>query len=102
MPAAAFSAPAAVLLVLLPPPAVRAALPAGWLARLAELQGQLGAAVRVLTIDEATHPTVVRSFGAPPLPACVLMRQGVELWRQTGLPSADTLHTVLLAAAPLS
>ena len=73
----------AVLLVLLP----LGAGPAEAVA-LAAVQQQLGAAVRVLAIDEASHPAVVRSFGAPALPACVLVRQGVELWRQPGLPNA--------------
>jgi fructose-1,6-bisphosphatase/inositol monophosphatase family enzyme len=81
---------AAVLLVLLPLGAGTAAT-----AALAALQQQLGAAVRVLAIDEASHPAVVRSFGAPALPACVLVRQGVELWRQPGLPAADAVAGLL-------
>ena len=81
---------AAVLLVLLPPGAGAAATDA-----LAALQQQLGATVRVLAIEEATHPAVVRSFGPPALPACVLVRQGVELWRQPGLPDADAVAGLL-------
>jgi hypothetical protein len=77
----------AVLLVLLPLPTGPAA-PA------------TGRAVRVLAIDEASHPAVVRSFGTPELPACVLMRQGVELWRQQGLPSPEALLATLQAAPP--
>jgi len=84
---------AAVLLVLLPLGAGAAAT-----AALAALQQQLGAAVRVLAIDEATHPAVVRSFGPPTLPACVLLHQGMELWRQPGLPTADAVADVLQAA----
>lgn len=87
----------AVLLVLLP------------LARLGEtgpdafsttsirtLQSRLGPSIRVLPIDEASHPAVVRSFGTPELPACVLVRQGVELWRQHGLPEDDSIVEELL------
>jgi thioredoxin-like negative regulator of GroEL len=81
---------AAVLLVLLPLGAGAATT-----ATLAALQQQLGGAVRVLAIGEATHPAVVRSFGPPALPACVLVRQGVELWRQPGLPTADALAGLL-------
>jgi thioredoxin-like negative regulator of GroEL len=94
MPVFPFSPPApAVLLVLLP-------LGAGAAARatLAALQQQLGAAVRVLAIDEASHPAVVHSFGPPALPACVLVRQGVELWRQQGLPDAAAVASLLPAA----
>jgi hypothetical protein len=87
---------AAVLLVLLPLPAGQAA-PAP---TLHHLQQCLGPAVRVLAIDEASHPAVVRSFGTPELPACVLMRQGVELWRQPGLPSPEALLATLQATPP--
>jgi hypothetical protein len=50
----------------------------------------------VLQVDEASHPAVVRSFGTPELPACVLVRQGVELWRQHGLPDDDSAVEALL------
>jgi hypothetical protein len=40
----------------------------------------------------------VRSFGQPALPACVLVRQGVELWRQPGLPTADAVAGLLHVA----
>jgi hypothetical protein len=53
----------------------------------------------VLQVDEASHPAVVRSFGTPELPACVLMRQGVELWRQHGLPEDEAVFNSLLEAA---
>ena len=82
-----------VLLVLLPIGAGTAAT-----AALAALQQQLGAAVRVLAIDEATHPAVVRSFGPPALPACVLVRQGVELWRHQGLPATEAVADLLVVA----
>lgn len=89
------SAGPAVLLVLLP----LSAGPAR--AALAALRRQLGATVRVLAIDEASHPAVVRSFGTPTLPASVLVRQGVELWRQPGLPDAAAVVGLLHAAPPV-
>ncbi|WP_162910608.1 thioredoxin [Hymenobacter oligotrophus] len=66
-------------------------------ASLDMLQGQLGSAIRVLKIDEVSHPTVVRSFHAAELPSCVLVRRGVELWRQQGLPDGDGVADVLLS-----
>lgn len=82
-----------VLLVLLP---AVGALPAPALAGgLEQLQQRLGPAVRVLKIEEAKHPTVVHSFGAAALPACVLVRRGIELWRQPGLPSVETAAELL-------
>ena len=86
----------AVLLVLVP--AGRAGrLPTP--AQLDDLQRRLGPAVRVLRIDEATHAAVVRSFAVAQLPACVLVREGIELWRQPGWPETDSLVAALLAAA---
>lgn len=86
----------AVLLVLVP--AGRAdQLPTT--AQLDDLQHRLGPTVRVLRIDEATHAAVVRSFAVAQLPACVLVREGIELWRQPGWPESDTLVAALLTAA---
>lgn len=91
----------AVLLVLLPPTLFDGArlAAAQTTASLLHLQSLLGPDIRVLKVDEASHPAVVRSFGTPELPACVLMRQGVELWRQHGLPEDDKELTALLEAA---
>jgi len=104
MPTSVSSSPlprpdAAVLLVLLPLP-TSAALPeaARATACLRMLRRRLGSAVRVLQIDEASHPVVVSTFGPPSLPACVLMRRGVELWRQQGLPDDGTVEALLEAA----
>ncbi|GAB4044120.1 thioredoxin family protein [Spirosoma jeollabukense] len=55
------------------------------------LQQQLGSRVRVLRIDEANHPDVVRSFDITATPAFVLVQQGVELWRQVGTPNEEML-----------
>ncbi len=89
----------AMLLVLLPPVAGgegRAQLLAVN-TLLDGLQGRLGAAIRVLKINEASHPAVVRSFRAPQLPAFVLVQQGIELWRQQGLPEGEDLAGLLLS-----
>lgn len=55
------------------------------------LQEQLGGLLRILRIDEANHPDVVQSFAIIQTPAFVLIRRGVELWRQEGLSDAATL-----------
>lgn len=93
----------AVLLVLLPlgPRGEMTGEAARTTASLRALQGRLGAAIRVLRIDEASHPAVVHSFGPPQLPACVLVRQGVELWRSQGLPEDEAVVTALLEIARL-
>ena len=91
------AAEAAVLLVLLPAVGTAPQVRAGTLAMLAALQRELGPPIRVLTVDETSHPSVVRSFGATTLPAFVLMRQGAELWRQQGLPEGETTAALLLS-----
>lgn len=85
---------AAVLLVLLPPAATTDARLA---LTLNNLQRRLGSAIRVLSIDETSHPTVVRSFGGRGLPAFVLLQHGVELWQQPGLPQGEGIAELLLS-----
>ena len=92
-------AEAAVLLVLLPlvVSAAERQHRQNDMAKLDALQQQLGAAIRVLRVDEASHPVVVRSFDGAGLPAFVLIRRGVELWRQPGLPAGEATARLLLA-----
>lgn len=84
----------AVLLVLLPP---AAADDTPLAVALDDLQRRLGTAIRVLPIDETSHPTVVRSFGGRGLPAFVLLQHGVELWHQQGLPEGEFIAELLLS-----
>ncbi|MBC8083312.1 MAG: thioredoxin [Hymenobacter sp.] len=98
-------AEAAVLLILLPPVAAGTTQQAqrATVFTLNALQRQLGAAIRVLLINETNYPAVVRSFGGRGLPAFVLLRHGVELWCQQGLPEGPAIAELLLsklAAAP--
>ena len=89
----------AVLLVLLPTAVSGEARQgrAATLARLSQLQRELGTAIQVLRIDEASYPAVVQSFDGRGLPAFVLTRRGVELWRQQGLPDAVGIAALLLS-----
>lgn len=86
-----------MLLVLLPPIGTAPQVRAATLAALAALQWELGAAIRVLTVDEMSHPVVVHSFHVTDLPCFVLMQQGVELWRQGGLPEGEAIVPLLLS-----
>ncbi|GAB3868572.1 hypothetical protein GCM10028824_13830 [Hymenobacter segetis] len=87
-----------MLLVMLPPPArYPLAQPRGVSAvDLATLQSRLGPAVRVLQIDEASYPAILRSFAPAQLPTSVLMHHGAELWRCPGLPDADEIDALLV------
>lgn len=59
---------------------------------VSDLQHQLEGKIRVLKIDAASHPAIVRSFGLKRLPAFVLLLQGAELWRQEGIPDTSLLN----------
>lgn len=96
-PTSTLTANAAVLLVLLPPVGTAQPVRAATLAALQGLQQRLGSVIRVLSVDEASHPAVVRSFQPADLPAFVLVRRGVELWRQQGLPEGEFIVGQLLA-----
>jgi thioredoxin-like negative regulator of GroEL len=70
---------------------------------LQDLQAELGTAIRVLKVDEASHPAVVRAFDGRGVPAFVLLRDGAELYRQQGLPDGALMAALLLselASAP--
>lgn len=88
-----------VLLVLLPSATTAAAHQTRLATEclLATLQQQLGRAIRILPIDQATHPAAVRSFDGRGLPAFVLTRHGVELWHQQGLPEGPDMAALLLS-----
>ena len=64
---------------------------------LKSLQLDLGVAVRVLKVDEASHPAVVHAFDGRGVPAFVLLRDGEELYRQQGLPEGAPLVALLLS-----
>ena len=97
MPLLPVPADAAMLLVLLPPVGTAPQVRVATLGALATLQRELGTAIRVLTVDELTHPSVVHSFHATDLPCFVLVRQGVELLRQGGLPEGAGIVPLLLS-----
>lgn len=90
-------ADAAVLVVLLPLAAASVTQPVR--AMLDGLQRQLGMAIRILVVDEGNDPDVVRSFRVPALPAFLLVRRGIELWRQPGLPEGELVVEHLLRLA---
>ncbi len=92
----------AMLLVLLPTvgPGVKQETPPARTATnllLKGLQLQLGTAIRVLKVDEASHPAVVHAFDGKGVPAFVLLRDGAELWRQQGLPEGEPMAALLLS-----
>jgi thioredoxin-like negative regulator of GroEL len=55
------------------------------------LQEYFGKQLRVLRIDEVNHPDIAQSFSITQTPAFVLVRRGIELWRQEGMSDKTTL-----------
>jgi hypothetical protein len=90
-------ADAAMLLVLLPPVGTAPQVRVATLAALAALQRELGPDIRVLTVDVESHLSVVHSFQPTDLPCFVLVRQGVELLRERGLPEGENIVPLLLS-----
>ena len=85
-------AQSAVLLVFMPSERANQPQWADHLTTLTDLlQEHLGGLLRILRIDEAANPDVVRSFAITQTPTFVLVRQGVELWRQESIPDEATL-----------
>ncbi|WP_019986728.1 thioredoxin family protein [Rudanella lutea] len=82
---------AAVLLIFMP---VDATLRPSVQVLIERLRGHLGTGVRVMKLDEAVHPDIFRSFEITQLPTFVLIRQGIELWRQEGLPETTSPSVV--------
>ena len=86
------SAQLAVLLIFFMPSKLADRQQQALLTALADsLQAQLGSLLRILRIDEATHPDVAHSFAITRFPAFVLVRWGVELWRQERLSDETAL-----------
>ena len=90
------SAQSAVLLIFFMPANLNNHPHRALLTALADsIQAQFGPLLRVLQIDEADNPDVVSSFGITETPTFVLVKQGVELWRQVGLCPEDVLISLI-------
>lgn len=86
------SAQLAVLLIFFMPTELANRQQQALLTALADsLQAQLGGLLRILRVNEVNNPDVVQSFAITRTPAFVLVRRGVELWRQEGLSDEATL-----------
>lgn len=85
------SGQSAVLLIFMPPERADHQLKALLTALATSIQAHFGGQIRVLKIDEVNHADVVRSFTITHTPAFVLVRLGVELWRQESMPNEPAL-----------
>ncbi|MVM39399.1 thioredoxin [Spirosoma sp. HMF3257] len=81
----------AVLLIFMPSDQENRQQRAALLAMTDWLQKRLGDLVRIHKIDQVNYPDVVQSFDIINTPTFVLIRQGIELWRQEGMPDEAVL-----------
>ncbi|NID13478.1 thioredoxin family protein [Fibrivirga algicola] len=90
------SAQSAVLLIFFMPANLNTHPHRALLTALAEsIQAQFGSHLRVLQIDEVENPDVMSSFGITETPTFVLVKQGVELWRQVGICTEKVLVSLI-------
>jgi len=85
------SGQSAVLLIFMPPERANPQLKVLLTALATSIQAHFGSQIRVLKIDQINHADVVRSFAITHTPAFVLVRLGVELWRQESLSNEPAL-----------
>ncbi len=81
----------AVLLIFMPPERADHQPKALLTALANSIQAHFGSQIRVLKLDDINHADVVRSFTITHTPAFVLVRLGVELWRQESLSNEPAL-----------
>lgn len=53
---------------------------------LERIRAVFGPDLRITLVDDSLHPEVVSSFSVRSLPSFILIQQGIEIWRFTGLP----------------
>ncbi|GAB3914593.1 hypothetical protein GCM10028803_60280 [Larkinella knui] len=66
---------------------------------LERVGAELGDLIRITRVDQAVHPEVVRSFGVHQVPSFILLKQGIEIWRQNG--PLDSRELIRLLSAQL-
>ncbi len=62
---------------------------------LEQLHQNLGGKVRILKIDIDRNPEITSSLQISGVPTLILFKQGVQLWRQSGVVDAKQLQQVI-------
>ena len=62
---------------------------------LKELSGLMGDRIRILKIDVDKNPKVARKYQIQGVPTLILFKNGVSVWRQSGVLNADQLQSII-------
>jgi len=62
---------------------------------LKELAGLMGDSIRILKIDVDKNPKVARKYQIQGVPTLILFKNGVPVWRQSGVLNADQLKSII-------
>ena len=66
---------------------------------LEELRNVMGDKIRILKIDVDKNPTVANSMNISGVPTLILFKQGVPIWRQSGVQTAKQLQSIIAQKA---
>ena len=62
---------------------------------LKELSGLMGDRIRILKIDVDKNPKVAKKYKIQGVPTLILFKNGVSVWRQSGVLNADQLQSII-------
>ena len=62
---------------------------------LKELSGLLRDTIRILKIDVDKNPKVAKKYQIQGVPTLILFKNGVSVWRQSGVLNADQLQSIM-------
>ncbi|GAB3949568.1 hypothetical protein GCM10028805_26030 [Spirosoma harenae] len=82
---------ASALLIFMPAPKNSPPLRTALINLADSLQKQFGEQVRILKIEQDALPEVFQGFAVTHIPTLVLIRMGIERWRQVGMPDKTLL-----------
>ena len=62
---------------------------------LKELSGLMGDTIKILKIDVDKNPKVAKKYQIQGVPTLILFKNGVSVWRQSGVLNADQLQSIM-------
>ena len=62
---------------------------------LKELSGLMGDTIKILKIDVDKNPKVAKKYQIQGVPTLILFKNGVSVWRQSGVLNADQLQSII-------
>lgn len=66
---------------------------------LVELRQVMGDKIRILKIDVDKNPAIANSLNISGVPTLILFKEGVALWRQSGVHTSKQLQSIIAQKA---